>query len=82
MFTAEQSAKVKQLVIQQYNQFVTADQLTAMYALDFKQYNEIRVEANIDSYSAYFEELDDEWAQIQFLDCVVDPVINSFLLTT
>jgi len=77
MFTAEQSAKVKQLVIQQRNQFVTADQLTAMYALDFKQYNDIRVEADIDSYSAYFEELDDEWGEAQFLDCVVDPVINA-----
>tara|TARA_B110000908_G_scaffold138436_1_gene164574 strand:+ start:2579 stop:2815 length:237 start_codon:yes stop_codon:yes gene_type:complete len=75
MFTVEQSAKVKQLVINQYKQFVTNDQLTAMYALDFKQYEEIRVEANLTSYSAYFEELDDEFAQIQFLDMVVEPVL-------
>jgi len=75
MFTLEQSAKVKQLVIAQYGQFVTQDQLTAMYALDFAQYNEIRVEANLSSYSAYFEELDDEYAQIQFQDMVVEPVI-------
>jgi|TARA_R110000851_G_scaffold42414_1_gene105375 hypothetical protein len=75
MFTVEQSAKVKQLVIKQYKQFVTNDQLTAMYALDFKQYEEIRVEANLTSYSAYFEELDDEFAQIQFLDMVVEPVL-------
>lgn len=75
MFTVEQSAKVKQLVINQYKQFVTNDQLTAMYALDFKQYEEIRVEANLTSYSAYFEELDDEYAQIQFLDMVVEPVL-------
>jgi|TARA_B110000503_G_C6750538_1_gene251391 hypothetical protein len=74
MFTADQSAKVKQLVIKKYKQFVTNDQLTAMYALDFKQYEEIRVEANY-SYSAYFEELDDEYAQIQFLDMVVEPVL-------
>ena len=75
MFTVEQSAKVKQLVIKQYKQFVTNDQLTAMYALDFAQYNEIREEANLPSYSAYFEELDDEFALMQFQDMVIEPVL-------
>lgn len=76
MFTASQSATVKQLVIQQFKQFVTTEQLAAMYALDYAQYEEVVASGDFSgSYAAYFEELSDEYAQIQFLDMVAEPVI-------
>jgi hypothetical protein len=76
MFTATQAATVKQLVIKQFKQFVTQDQLAAMYALDHSQYEEIVAAGDFSgSYAAYFSEMSDPYAQIQFLDMVAEPVM-------
>jgi hypothetical protein len=77
MFTQSQAAQVKQLVIRDRGQFVTEDQLQAMYDLDHAQYTEIVNEGLFEgTYSEYFGNiLEDYLADFSFLDCVVDEVL-------
>ena len=77
MFTATQAATVKQLVIQQFKQFVTQDQLAAMYALDHAQYTQLVQNGEFEgTYSEYFGDLlEDYLADFSFIDSVAEPVM-------
>lgn len=71
MFTQQQAAQVKQLVIKHYKRFVTQEELAKIYEADYAEYLQVKEEAGIESYAEYFGEIfDDMYGEVAFLDVV------------
>lgn len=79
MFTPSQAAQVMQLVRRDLKQFVTQDQLQAMYDLDHAQYTQLVQSGDFEgTYDEYFGNiLEDYLADFSFLDCVAEPILRS-----
>ena len=77
MFTSDQAAQVKQVVINNMGRFVTFDQLQAMYKLDHAQYTQLVQNGEFEgTYSEYFGDLlEDYLADFSFIDSVAEPVM-------
>lgn len=72
MFTQEQAAQVKQLVIKHTGRFVTEDELQRLYEADYAGYLSVKDELIL-SYDEYFGNLfEDPYAEECFMDMAED----------
>lgn len=75
MFTQQQAAQVKQLIIKHTGKFATEEQLNRIYAEDYAGYCAVKDECGYNSYAEYFGDLfEDPFGEEAFL-CVVEDVL-------
>lgn len=75
MFTRQQAAQVKQLVIKHTGKFATEEQLQKLYEADYKGYLESKHLHKCETYAEYFGDLfEDPYCEEAFL-CAVEEVL-------